>query len=306
MVSGLKGYERIREQAAKTGGYINRPARVGKEGRRLKKLLGKSNWFKKVKKQQEENVSGKKRKPRNDHSLPSPPPPRVTSVIFVPKTKGSELQRRLQRAEERLSALGSGRVKYAEQTGVTVRQLLHRNNPWGGLPCSKAGSNGPHGDQVGCLPCCGDNETKQSCTKRGIVYETMCLDCEEEAKRKESRGEVGLSYKYAGTSHGCLRRRGGQHLGDLKAGLEGKVGDKTSRMLIHLMESQPGKNPRPRWRMKMIKTYSTTFKRLLAELVHIKYLARDPKIVLLNQKCGGYQGYNLPRLSVQNEWGGGG
>ena len=46
---------RLREQAAKTGGYINRPARVGKEGRRLKKLLGKSNWFKKVKKQQEEN-----------------------------------------------------------------------------------------------------------------------------------------------------------------------------------------------------------------------------------------------------------
>ena len=121
--------------------------------------------------------------------------------------------------------------------------------------------------------------------KKRNVYETMCLDCEEEAKRKESRGEVGLSYKYAGTSHGCLRRRGGQHLGDLKAGLEGKVGDKTSRMLIHLMESQPGKNPRPRWRMKMIKTYSTTFKRLLAELVHIKYLARDPKIVLLIQKC---------------------
>ena len=36
-------------------------------------------------------------------------------------------------------------------------------------------------------------ETKLSCTKRGIVYETTCLDCEEEAKRKESRGEVGLS-----------------------------------------------------------------------------------------------------------------
>ena len=186
--------------------------------------MGKSNWFKKVKKQQEENARGKKRKQKKDKNESSPPspPPRVTSVIFVPKTKGSELQRRLQRAEERLSTLGSGRVRYAEQTGVTVRQLLHRNNPWGGLPCSEAGSNGPHGDQVGCLPCCGDNETKQSCTKRGIVYETMCLDCEEEAKRKESRGEVGLSYKYAGTSHGCLRRRGGQHLGDLK--------DKTSHM----------------------------------------------------------------------------
>ena len=61
VVSGLRGYERIRKLAAKTGGFINRPARVGKEGRRLKKLLGKSNWFKKeAKKQQEEKIKGRK------------------------------------------------------------------------------------------------------------------------------------------------------------------------------------------------------------------------------------------------------
>ena len=54
----------------------------------------------------------------------------------------------------------------------------------------------------------------------------------------------------------------------------------------------------------MVKTYTSTFKRLLAELVHIKYLAKDPKIELLNQKCGGYQGYSIPRLSVDNGGGG--
>ena len=32
--------------------------------------------------------------------------------------------------------------------------------------------------------------------------------------------------------------------------------------------------------------------------MHIKYLAKDPNLVLLNKKCGGYQGYVLPRLSV--------
>ena len=62
--------------------------------------------------------------------------------------------------------------------------------------------------------------------------------------------------------------------------------------------SHPGENPRPRWGMKMVKTYSTTFKRLLGELVHIKYLAKDPNIELLNKRCGGYQGYVIPRLSV--------
>ena len=128
------------------------------------------------------------------------------------------------------------------------------------------------------------------------------MDCEESSKRLKARGDVGLTYRYCGTTSGGMRRRGGQHLADLKAGLEGKLDkDKTSHMLHHIRASHPGENPRPRWGMKMIKTYSTTFKRLLAELVHIKYLAKDPNIVLLNQKCGGYQGYQLPRLSVQ--WG---
>ena len=32
--------------------------------------------------------------------------------------------------------------------------------------------------------------------------------------------------------------------------------------------------------------------------MHIKHLGKDPNIELLNKKCGGYQGYSLPRLSV--------
>ena len=65
-----------------------------------------------------------------------------------------------------------------------------------------------------------------------------------------------------------------------------------------ITESHPGEDPRPRWGMKMVKTYTTTFKCLLGELVHIKHLGKDPNIELLNKKCGGYQGYSLPRLSV--------
>jgi len=137
-------------------------------------------------------------------------------------------------------------------------------------------------------------KAKQCCEKRSLVYETTCLDCDQMSKTLEARGEVGLTYRYCGTTSGGMRRRGGQHLADLKAGLEGKLDEgKTSHMLHHIRASHPGENPRPRWGMKMIKTYSTTFKRLLAELVHIKYLAKNPKIELLNQKCGGYQGYQL-------------
>ena len=49
MVAGLQGYERIREKAAKTRGNINRSEEEGAAGRHRKKLIGKTNWFKKTK-----------------------------------------------------------------------------------------------------------------------------------------------------------------------------------------------------------------------------------------------------------------
>ena len=48
MVAGLRGYERIRKKAARAGRNINRSEEEGAEGRYRKKLLGKTNWFKKT------------------------------------------------------------------------------------------------------------------------------------------------------------------------------------------------------------------------------------------------------------------
>ena len=46
ITSGLKGYERIRINAAKSGNNINRSEEKGRGERLNKKLLGKTNWFK--------------------------------------------------------------------------------------------------------------------------------------------------------------------------------------------------------------------------------------------------------------------
>ena len=43
IVAGLRGYERIKEKAAKTSGNINRSEEEGAEGRYKKKLLSKAN-----------------------------------------------------------------------------------------------------------------------------------------------------------------------------------------------------------------------------------------------------------------------
>ena len=54
----------------------------GEEGRRLKKLFGKSNWFKKAKRQQEERKREKRGKKRSNQSVISPSPP-----LLLPKPK---------------------------------------------------------------------------------------------------------------------------------------------------------------------------------------------------------------------------
>ena len=73
---------------------------------------------------------------RESNVTPPPTPPHVTSVLFVPKTRGSELQRRLNGVEERLSVLGNGCVRYCEQTGVTSRQMLHGTTHGEGYPAA--------------------------------------------------------------------------------------------------------------------------------------------------------------------------
>ncbi len=47
ITSGLTGYERIRSNAARVGGNINRSAAEGVGERQKKKLLGQTKWFKK-------------------------------------------------------------------------------------------------------------------------------------------------------------------------------------------------------------------------------------------------------------------
>ena len=107
MVAGLRGYERIRDKAARTGGNINRSEEEGAAERHKKKLLGKSNWFKKSKENDQSQERRRRRRRMTGAQEPATP---VTSVLFVPKTQDSGLAKRLQEAEHRLAAITKERV----------------------------------------------------------------------------------------------------------------------------------------------------------------------------------------------------
>ena len=165
------------------------------------------------------------RKTNNCMTKEAPAP--VVSVMFVPKTWGGVLQKRLLDLEPGLSAISGHRIRYIERGGVTMKQLLHRNNPWAGAPCYRAAS---------CLSCASDKDSKDNCSKRSIVYEVHCSFCREEAKAKRDRGEEGLDYVYVGHSSESCYTRGVSHQADMRAGLQGKLD--TSHMASHMTSTQ--------------------------------------------------------------------
>ena len=108
ILAGLSGYETIRKRAENNGGNINRSSDEGMESRRIKKLIGKSNWFKDSKKKADPKKKKMKKweeKEKETQTLPLP----VTSVLFVPKTR--VLQKRLQGLEQGLSAISSEQIR---------------------------------------------------------------------------------------------------------------------------------------------------------------------------------------------------
>ena len=215
------------------------------------------------------------------------PAPPVTSVLFVPKTQSSGLAKRLQEAEHRLAAVTRERVRVVERGGKGVLQLLHTNDPFAGAPCGRAS----------CIPCNNsEKEKKENCDKRGILYETFCVQCEEVAKTKKARGEEAVTYRYVGKSHLAMADRGALHLADSRRGMAGKFDG--SHMARHTLEMHPGEAPK--FGMTIVRTYTSSFTLAMGEVIRILYRSREKGVVLLNSKAGDFAAYSLPRLSVMN------
>ena len=107
------------------------------------------------------------------------------SVIFVPSTPGSELQRRYQ---EEINHSGL-RIRAVERAGRTLKGMLQRSNPFRGTSC---------GRQL-CLVC--ETGGKGSCEKEGVRYEITCVGCEEGQIRSFYVGETSKNAYTRGVKH---------------------------------------------------------------------------------------------------------
>ena len=112
---------------------------------------------------------------------------KIKAVMFVPYTHYSGLARDLRQAEEKLLDLTGYKIKVVKRAAMKLDDLLHKSNPWQGLDCNREL----------CLLCKTKETTKknkeQECSKRSLVYEIWCPDCEREKEERVKResGEDG-------------------------------------------------------------------------------------------------------------------
>ena len=209
---GMIGWQRKVKRREEEGRFY-RSAKSTLNQRCRKKLLEKTSWYKKKRKREEDDdgendENGKRRKKiwqeKKEKSKKVAVSARVKAVLFAPFTHNSALAKELRMAEEKLGELTGYKLKVVERAGMKLEDLLRKSDPWQGSDCYREL----------CLMCktkdtTGKNKS-QSCTKRSLVYEMWCLECDErenEKIKREADGDEKLEeelkktkkiYKYIG------------------------------------------------------------------------------------------------------------
>ena len=133
-----------------TPGYraLHESAGVSFAARSLKKLTGKSSWFKDKQKsdrqeksesiptvrtkQEQRKFERKERKGQLKKDNPNLNAVKTTGVMFIENTPFGELCARLQKCEDRKASVTGRRVKMVERGGSSLGQLFSNRNPWAG------------------------------------------------------------------------------------------------------------------------------------------------------------------------------
>ena len=277
IISGLKGYQTKKERAKLNNKMLHRSATSTKVQRHKNKLLEKSTWFKKVKKNDDNDPTNEKPPYRmkgtenksNKLGLSRVP----ITVLFVPRTKGGELASRIRKAETELENVTGYRVKIVERSGTMIKRMVVKSNPWAGGPCGA-----PE-----CLVCKHENGGGD-CKKRSVTYRTRCKTCFESGVK---RGEK-LEKVYIGESSRTGRERGAEHANDyLKAAPD-------SHMWKHWQTDHQEETEKPVFSMKILRRHKSAFVRQINEAVLIDMHSSN----VLNSKSE-YNRCQIPRLNVK-------
>ena len=124
-------------------------------------------------------------------------PVRLSAPVFVPATKDALLLKNMQEEENKVGEITGWKYKLVERSGVLLRELLTRSNPWDTSPCGRKN----------CLAC-PMAKKPLNCKRRSLMYESTCKEC------VDAKGEPTV--KYVGETARSGSERWGDHMRDAR------------------------------------------------------------------------------------------
>ena len=274
--AGLTGYKRKLERTlGENDGLKHVLGAPGLEDRRIGKILDKDGWFNKESKG-DTKVAGDRQSGGQSMNQGNQGG-KVLAVLFVPRTPGGELIKRVRAKEKEIAKVTGDKIKVVERAGTPVERILVSKDPWEKERCKDSS----------CSYC--KEEDRSICSSKNVVYKHVCLAC---------KGK-GTPAVYWGQTSRTLAERGPEHDGELKNLSEG------SHAYQHLkeyhqdtLEKVEMEDLRRLFSWKIHKKCQTAFQRRLLEAVKIKQSKRNPKEINMNLKEE-WAGYALPSLAVK-------
>ena len=235
-------------------------------------------------------TKGRVKKPRKTQK------DQIKSVIFVPHTTNSELAQEMRKTEETLKNITGDKIKIVEKAGKKLEDLITGKDPWKGQDCGRPN----------CFLCSTKiltgKEQNKDCTKKNVVYEIVCLTCEDREKEKvenlelddEKKAELMRNvrkHKYIGETSRSMYDRGFEHL-DKLASL-----NSNSHMLKHIVAEHENEDfQHVKWGMFVRKFVRNSFERQIEEAVSIE---RERKTCNILNSRSEYNQSCLPRLETR-------
>ena len=260
--NGIKRYEGRRRKCLREGRMLHRTSTDSQGARIRKKLLAKSNWFRKKRKSnKEEKPKRSKDKSQEWGAVNYNKELEVRSVLFVEQTPGGELSKRLREQLRGMEDTLGFKVRVAERTGRSLGSSFSQSSLWEGTKCGRED----------CTTCEQGAEELPNCTRKSIVYENICSVCNPGATKEGELVDVkeGAPSVYVGESSRSIFERSREHWEGARRGATG------NHMVKHQMLEHGGGGTAPKFIMKVVSHHKTALARQVSEAVRIRRRGGD-------------------------------
>ena len=145
------------------------------------------------------------------------------------QSPGGELAKQVRNKMLEMEPILGFRLRVVERTGRNLLTSFPQTRTWSGSKCGRED----------CITCNQEGEELPECTRRSVVYESICTTCNPRATKKGELEEVikGAPSLYVGESSRSVQERAGEHWGAARRG------EDESHMVRHQKQVHPGAPP---------------------------------------------------------------